>query len=65
MKAARVISPKNLEICEIPVPVISNADDVLVKVKAAGICGSDIHIYHGTNPVATYPRVIGHEFAVR
>lgn len=63
MKAARVISPKNLEICEVPMPEIKNSREVLIKVKSVGICGSDIHIYHGTNPVATYPRVIGHEIA--
>ncbi|MGB9662947.1 MAG: zinc-binding alcohol dehydrogenase family protein, partial [Moorellaceae bacterium] len=63
MKAATVISPKNLKIGEVPLPEVTRADEVLIKVKAAGICGSDIHIYHGTNPVATYPRVIGHEFA--
>jgi len=61
MKAVRVITPNNLEICEVPMPKIINGDEVLIKVKAAGICGSDIHIYHGTSPVATYPRVIGHE----
>lgn len=33
----------------------------MIKVKAGGICGSDVHIYHGTSSVATYPRVIGHE----
>ncbi len=38
-------------------------DDVVVRVHRAGICGSDIHILHGTNPFAVYPRVIGHEFA--
>lgn len=37
--------------------------EVLVRVRRAGICGSDIHILHGTNPFAKYPRVIGHEFA--
>lgn len=62
MKAIRINSPGNLEICEVPVPKISNSEDVLIKVKAAGICGSDMHIYHGTNPLATYPRVVGHEF---
>lgn len=30
-------------------------------MKAAGICGSDVGIYHGTNAAATYPRIIGHE----
>ena len=36
--------------------------EVRVKVKMAGICGSDSHIYRGHNPFARYPRVIGHEF---
>ncbi|PWC11910.1 Zn-dependent oxidoreductase [Brenneria roseae subsp. americana] len=39
-----------------------SAGDVRVKVKLAGICGSDSHIYRGHNPFAKYPRVIGHEF---
>lgn len=62
MKAIRVKSPRNLEICDVQMPQISNDEDVLIKVKAAGICGSDLHIYHGTNPFATYPRIVGHEF---
>lgn len=37
-------------------------NEVRVKIKIAGICGSDIHIYHGNNPFAKYPAVIGHEF---
>ncbi len=36
--------------------------EVRIKVKLAGICGSDSHIYRGHNPFAKYPRVIGHEF---
>ncbi|MEZ2453694.1 MULTISPECIES: Zn-dependent oxidoreductase [Klebsiella/Raoultella group] len=44
---------------EIPQPA---AGEVRVQVKYAGICGSDVHIYHGHNPFAKYPRVIGHEF---
>lgn len=39
--------------------------EVLVRVERAGICGSDLHIFHGSNPFARYPRVIGHEFAGR
>ena len=35
---------------------------MLVRVKLTGICGSDVHIYKGENPFATYPRVFGHEF---
>ncbi|MGO4890444.1 zinc-binding alcohol dehydrogenase family protein [Anaerobacillus sp. MEB173] len=61
MKAVQVIGAKKLEIIEKEKPSISKGNEVLVKVKMVGICGSDIHIYHGTNPLATLPRVIGHE----
>ena len=63
MKALCVQSPNNMVIEERPIPIIQQTNEVLIKVKAAGICGSDMHIYHGTSPVATYPRVIGHEIA--
>lgn len=63
MKAVRVIEPGRLEIVEEPRPQLDSPRHVLVRVKAAGICGSDISIYRGTSPVAVYPRVIGHEFA--
>lgn len=38
--------------------------EVLVKVLRIGICGSDIHAYHGNQPFFNYPRVLGHELAV-
>ncbi len=37
--------------------------EVAISVRRAGICGSDMHILHGSNPFVTYPRIIGHEFA--
>jgi 2-desacetyl-2-hydroxyethyl bacteriochlorophyllide A dehydrogenase len=61
MKALCVQSPNHMVIEERPMPVIQLPTDVLIKVKAGGICGSDVHIYHGSSSVATYPRVIGHE----
>lgn len=61
MKALCVQSPNRMVIEERPMPQISAPVEVLVKVKAGGICGSDMHVYHGSSPVATYPRVIGHE----
>ncbi|MGD6846437.1 zinc-binding alcohol dehydrogenase family protein [Rossellomorea aquimaris] len=61
MKAVQVTGPHQLSIVEREKPVITHKQDVLIKVKMVGICGSDIHIYHGTNPLATLPRVIGHE----
>lgn len=38
-------------------------EEVRVRIARAGICGSDLHIYHGSNPFARYPRIIGHEAA--
>ncbi|WP_432403113.1 zinc-binding alcohol dehydrogenase family protein [Wukongibacter sp. M2B1] len=61
MKSIKVTEPFKIEICDVEKPEIRTGKEVLVKVKAAGVCGSDMHIYHGTSPVATYPRVIGHE----
>ncbi|RKL68130.1 alcohol dehydrogenase [Salipaludibacillus neizhouensis] len=61
MKAVQVTGAHELAIIEKEKPVISEANQVLVKVKMVGICGSDMHIYHGTNPLATLPRIIGHE----
>jgi L-gulonate 5-dehydrogenase len=61
MKSICVQSPHQIVIEERPMPEIKLSTDVLIKVKAGGICGSDVHIYHGTSSVATYPRVIGHE----
>ncbi|MEZ0119160.1 UNVERIFIED_ORG: 2-desacetyl-2-hydroxyethyl bacteriochlorophyllide A dehydrogenase [Heyndrickxia coagulans] len=63
MKAVQVRKAHELVINELDIPKIENPTDVLVKVKRAGVCGSDMHIYHGTNPLATLPRVIGHEIA--
>ncbi|MFC0272599.1 zinc-binding alcohol dehydrogenase family protein [Metabacillus herbersteinensis] len=63
MKAVRITNPMELVSLDVEKPVINEAHEVIVKVKRVGICGSDMHIYHGTNPLATYPRVAGHEVA--
>lgn len=61
MKAVQIVKPNELRIIDMEKPKIDAKNNVLVKIKAAGICGSDVGIYHGTNAAATYPRVIGHE----
>ena len=63
MKAISVVEPNHMEIIDIEKPKISVADEVMVKIHATGICGSDVHVYHGSNPYAVYPRIIGHEAA--
>ncbi|PWC20474.1 Zn-dependent oxidoreductase [Brenneria roseae subsp. roseae] len=61
MKSIVIQQPNTLVIEERSLSQPS-AGEVRVKVKLAGICGSDSHIYRGHNPFAKYPRVIGHEF---
>jgi L-gulonate 5-dehydrogenase len=63
MKAFEITAPENMSIVERDMVKISLDHDVLVQTKAVGICGSDIHIYHGRNKAASYPRIIGHEVA--
>jgi len=62
MKQAILLEPAKLVIQDVPVPVISQ-DEVLVRVKRIGICGSDVHVYHGTHPYTSYPVVQGHELS--
>ena len=61
MKSVVIEQPGELVIAERPLPQPA-AGEVRVKVAYASICGSDVHIWHGHNPFAKYPRVIGHEF---
>lgn len=61
MHAAVTSGPGSVGIEEVPAPV-PGADEVLVQVQAVGLCGSDFHFFHGTDPYASYPRVQGHEF---
>lgn len=39
------------------------ADEVLIRVKRVGVCGTDLHIFTGNQPYLEYPRVMGHEFS--
>lgn len=61
MKSVVIAEPGQLAIKERELPQPA-AGEVRVKIRYASICGSDIHIWHGHNPFAHYPRVIGHEF---
>ena len=64
MKAAVFYRKNDLRIEEIPIPEIS-ADEVLIKVHACGICGTDLHIFDGDEGAAPTPAgtVLGHEFS--
>jgi threonine dehydrogenase-like Zn-dependent dehydrogenase len=50
-----------VELREVPIPAIAE-DEVLIEVKAAGLCGTDLHIFHDEFPYWP-PVILGHEFA--
>jgi len=62
MKAAVWYGGKNIRVEEVPKPTIKD-DDVLVRVRAAAICGSELHAYAGVSERRKPPLVMGHEFS--
>ncbi|MDO4521984.1 MAG: zinc-binding alcohol dehydrogenase family protein [Eubacteriales bacterium] len=62
MKAVKLEEPKNIACVEIAKPSPQKGE-ALLKIMTAGICGSDIGAYRGTNSLVSYPRIIGHELA--
>lgn len=54
--------PWNIEISDVQMPEPKEGE-ALLRVKSAGICGSDIGAFRGTNGLVSYPRIIGHEIA--
>lgn len=56
-------APGVLKIEKRPAPARA-ADEVLVRPRRIGICGTDYHIYEGKHPFLQYPRIMGHELAV-
>lgn len=62
MWGIKIEKPWEVACVEIDKPVPKERE-ALIKVRSAGICGSDIGAFRGTNPLVSYPRVIGHEIA--
>ena len=62
MKAALVTDVHKVSIQEIDRPVVKD-DEVLIKVKTVGVCGSDLHLFRGTHAFRKPPAILGHEIA--
>lgn len=60
MKSLICEKPFAIHYIETQKPIIKS-DEVLLKIKAVGICGTDIHAYTGNQPFFSYPRILGHE----
>ena len=62
MKAIVIPNPNEIEIREVPMPVVKEGE-ALLKVRYVGICGADVASFTGNQPFTTYPRIPGHEFS--
>jgi threonine dehydrogenase-like Zn-dependent dehydrogenase len=62
MKATCWMGIRNMEVRDVPDPVILNQRDAIIKVTSTAICGSDLHIYNGFVPTMLPGDVMGHEF---
>ena len=60
-----MIEPRHIEFREVETPSKESlgARQVLINVKRIGVCGSEIHSYHGLHPATFYPVVQGHEYS--
>ncbi len=66
MKAMMLTGIREMEMREVPTPSIINDNDVLIRMKTLGVCGSDIHYYVSGkigSQVVQYPFTVGHEGA--
>ncbi|MBN2442125.1 MAG: alcohol dehydrogenase catalytic domain-containing protein [Spirochaetales bacterium] len=66
MKAIQLAAKQKLTLVDIPHPVLRKDTDVLIKVEAVGVCGSDVHYYNNGcigDQIITFPFIIGHELA--
>ena len=62
MRAVIIDAPGNIRVGRLPDPT-PKPDELVIRVGACGICGTDLHIVDGDSPLVCYPVVPGHEFA--
>ena len=58
-----MLAPGVIEYRDVAEPGGLQANEILIRIKKIGICGSDIHVYHGKHPATPYPVVQGHEYS--
>jgi L-iditol 2-dehydrogenase len=63
MQALMMTAIKKLELLDVPMPAPQRPDDVLIRVKSVGVCGSDLHGYTGHTGRRIPPLIMGHEIA--
>lgn len=63
MKQAIFTTPGNIEFSDVEAPGKMAPNVNLLKIQHIGVCGSDIHVFHGDHPVTPFPVVQGHEYS--
>jgi L-iditol 2-dehydrogenase len=63
MRAALLEKERQLILTEVEMPVIRSPDQVLIRIRTVGVCGSEVHAWHGTHPYRKAPVILGHEAA--
>ena len=63
MRQAIMLSPGVIEYRDIAEPGKLKENEILLRIKKIGVCGSDIHVFHGKHPATPYPVVQGHEYS--
>lgn len=63
MRQAIMLKPGVIEFREVEKPEVLKENEILLNIKKIGVCGSDIHVFHGEHPATPYPVVQGHEYA--
>ena len=62
MKALTYHGSKDVRVESVPDPILEQDDDIILRVTATAICGSDLHLYHGKIPETKQGDIFGHEF---
>lgn len=62
MKALTYHGPHHVKVENVPDPGIEQPDDIILRVTATAICGSDLHLYRGKIPQVKHGDIFGHEF---
>lgn len=62
MKALTYHGPHHVQVENVPDPGVEQADDIILRITATAICGSDLHLYRGKIPQVKHGDIFGHEF---
>lgn len=63
MRQAVLTRPGHITFQDVAEPGVPGAGEVLLRIRTIGVCGSDVHVWHGTHPFTGYPVVQGHEYS--